>query len=165
MKLSYNRGKISLPRYQMTGPIPGKVGLSLRSCQWHPIDPTHMIGYFHCFGYPLELEGKTLLLKIPYTWVMGHGENKMVLTWKLQASWLAFIVLQGSVFTAKEESNQQGYPDISSANYNNDWPGKICPLVQCWHEHYGRNWWLRNVPPRLQYLNVQSPLGVSVWQG
>lgn len=48
-------------------------------------------------GCPLELDGKTLLLKIPHTLVKGYREIKMILNRKLPHYWLAFIVLEGSM--------------------------------------------------------------------
>lgn len=34
------------------------------------------------FGYPSELEGKTLLLTALHSWIKGHGEVRLVLTQK-----------------------------------------------------------------------------------
>lgn len=41
-----------------------------------------------------ELEGKTLLLKIPHTQGTGHGKRKLLLTWKLHPYWLVFTALK-----------------------------------------------------------------------
>lgn len=48
-------------------------------------------------GCPLELDDKTLLLKIPHTLVKGYREIKKILNRKLLPYWLAFIVLEGSM--------------------------------------------------------------------
>lgn len=48
-------------------------------------------------GYPAEFDNKTLLLKIPYSPVIVHGETKLVLAWKLWSYWLPFIMLAVSM--------------------------------------------------------------------
>lgn len=48
-------------------------------------------------GYPLELDGKTLLLKIPHTLVKRYREIKRILNRKFLPYWLAFILLEGSM--------------------------------------------------------------------
>lgn len=45
-------------------------------------------------GYPLQPNGKTLLLKTPLTHITEHREIKLVLNLKLQPYWLAFMVLE-----------------------------------------------------------------------
>lgn len=51
---------------------------------------------------------------------MGIGENKLVPNMQTSSIWLAFIVMQASVYTAKDKSNPQFYPDVNLSNYNND---------------------------------------------
>lgn len=46
------------------------------------------------FSWLIKLDGKTLVLKTRHTWVIGHEERKLVLTWKVLYT------------TLGEESNQ-----------------------------------------------------------
>lgn len=46
-------------------------------------DLQNNVGYCHCSWLPPELDGKTPLLKAPYTLVTGHGEIKLALARKL----------------------------------------------------------------------------------
>lgn len=46
--------------------------------------PPNIINYCtNCSWYPLELDGKTSLLKILHPYVIKHGKMKLACTWKL----------------------------------------------------------------------------------
>lgn len=60
---------------------------------------------------------------------MEHGEIKLTPTWKPHPYGKTFIVMEGDIHFTKGK-NHQSYSAINSMNYNNYWPGKICPLVQ-----------------------------------
>lgn len=45
-------------------------------------------------GYPPELNGKSSLLKTPQKRVLEHVEIMLVLTWKIDLFFLAFILLE-----------------------------------------------------------------------
>lgn len=42
---------------------------------------------------------------------------------------VARIVLEDSMHAIEEKCNQQSYPAVNSVRYNDDWPGKVGPLV------------------------------------
>lgn len=42
---------------------------------------------------------------------------------------VALIVLEESMHAIEEKCNQQSYPAVNSVRYNDDWPGKVGPLV------------------------------------
>lgn len=52
-------------------------------------------------SWHIKLDGKTLMLKTRHTWVIGHEERKLVLTWKVLYT------------TLGEESNQQSFPSVN----------------------------------------------------
>lgn len=68
-------------------------------------------------SFPLELDGRTLLLQTPHTLVPGCGDTMLVLTWKyfpvdwLSQSWKVLWWLLG------ETSHQQLYPAVSPVSY------------------------------------------------
>lgn len=68
--------------------------------------------------YPTELDGKSLLWKIPHIQAREYGEIRLVLNCKLHAYWLAFTVLEGIMLT------------YLSASCSKNQPGKTCHLVQ-----------------------------------
>lgn len=53
--------------------------------------------------YTLELDGKSLLLKTPHTWVIVLEESKLVQMQILHLYWLAFIALEGAVYTTRAQ--------------------------------------------------------------
>lgn len=70
-------------------------------------------------GFPLELDGTILLLKIPHTLIKGYKEIKMIVNRKLLPCWLAFIVLEGSMQAAeRKKSYQQTYLSMNLLTYN-----------------------------------------------
>ena len=75
----------------------------------------------------LELDDKTLLLKILHTLILKHGELKLVLTWKLITYWIAFIV---TFMLPKNQHNHLSNLAVNSIIRDNNYPGKIYPLVQ-----------------------------------
>lgn len=50
-----------------------------------------------------ELYINTLLLKIPYTLVVGHREISLEVTYKLPQCWLGFLMWEGVTKTAGRE--------------------------------------------------------------
>lgn len=89
-------------------------------------------------GCPLELDGKTLLLKLQHTLVTGHGEIKSVVTRKLPAA----RCLSG-----------RGYPDCCGRTGN---PSTILPtvnLVKCNNDQWGKD--------ALRYNSGMNAIGVT----
>lgn len=50
-----------------------------------------------------NLRVKTIVMKTPHISVLEQRENKMVFTWKLHPSWLAFIVLENTMHVTRGE--------------------------------------------------------------
>lgn len=59
----------------------------------------------------LEIDGRTLSLKIPYTWGTEHKETKLVLVQKFHLYWLDFI---GFLHTSERESHHQPHPALQT---------------------------------------------------
>lgn len=57
----------------------------------------------HSLGCLSELDGKTLLLKTPHNLITEHGEIKSVLTRKLLAGYLAFVVPEGIMLVGENK--------------------------------------------------------------
>lgn len=71
-----------------------------------------------------------------------HGHRtwkkiKLALTGKLPPRRLVFTVLEGSIQAARGAVINSLDPAVNPARNNKDWPGKIYPWVQSWHEGYG----------------------------
>lgn len=77
--------------------------------------------------YPLELGGKTLLLKTPCIRVTEQGEIKLTLIWKLHSYWLALLCRKAPYVLAEEKADYK-YPPVNPVNYHN-WPDKMFTLV------------------------------------
>lgn len=81
-------------------------------------------------NYPLELDRKTRLLKIPHAWRTLKNEmgididRHAIRTSKLSKHWTVLCVLSG------EKSKHQTYPAVTLMSYSNGCPGKTHPLVQ-----------------------------------
>lgn len=62
-----------------------------------------------------------------------------------------------------EESYQHSYLAVNTKSFNNNYLGKMCPLVQWWHECFGGNNFLIAVKACSRVRPV--PLIKSWWQG
>lgn len=98
-----------------------------------PIDPSNLqaIATAHGYpleGYPLELDGKILLLKTPYTWAIRHEEIELMPTWKLypywSTGWLSYS-WEAVSMQPGEKSYQQSHPFINLTSYSNNQPDKV----------------------------------------
>lgn len=99
-----------------------------------------------------EIHCISLLLQMPYTLVIRHGEINSVLAKKHPPCWLAHT-RRYSAGSWGTETHQQSYTEV---NCNNDRHNKIWPWVQQWHNVM----WLTNC--LLLGFNIQST-GGSVW--
>jgi hypothetical protein len=68
-------------------------------------------------GYPLEIDGKPLLLRIPHSW---NGEKS---SWRIHPYWQTFTVLEGIVNTTAINSPTQLRTHVS---YSKNWQSKKC---------------------------------------
>lgn len=71
------------------------------------------------------------------SWSQDMKEIKLALIGKLPPTWLVFTVLEGSIQAARRAVINSLDPAVNPARNNKDWPGKIYPWVQSWHEGYG----------------------------
>lgn len=80
--------------------------------------------------YPSELDVQSLLLKTPHNWVR---------TWRNQSGTdlVALSLLATFYGSAKfyacnfgKKSHEKCHHAVNPMNYNSDWLGKVCPLVQ-----------------------------------
>lgn len=71
---------------------------------------------------PLELDGKTLLLKISHTSVIGPGEIKVVLNWKCPPRGSLSSCQKMSCRLWREKSYPPFYLGVKLGNYNNELP-------------------------------------------
>lgn len=99
-----------------------------------------------------------------YRWMLEHSEFNLVLTWTFHPFWLPLIVLKGSMYPTRRESNHQSHPTVNTLSYNND------PLVKLWHQHHSINqllWDLSPVPEEKrntgQHFQVQN-LWWDLWK-
>lgn len=76
-----------------------------------------------------------------YRWMLEHSEFNLVLTRMFHPFWLPLIVLEGSMYPTRRESNHQSHPTVNTLSYNND------PLVKLWHQHHSINQLLRDLSP------------------
>lgn len=58
---------------------------------------------FNILNYSPEFDHENLLLGIAHSWIMEHGEIKLLLTSKVQPDCISFIELDGAKHTIKEE--------------------------------------------------------------
>lgn len=65
----------------------------------------------NALDYLPEFDGKALLLKTLHTWVTEPKELKIVVFQKLHSSLLIFIVMEGAMYTTRE-NNHQSYPNV-----------------------------------------------------
>lgn len=86
----------------------------------------------NALGCFLDLNNKTLTLKMSHAWVIELGEMKQVLTWKLHPYWL--IRLEGAMYTQKRVIIiSLAWLWTLKATLTSD------PMVQWCHEHHGSN--------------------------
>ena len=64
-------------------------------------------------GYPTKLSVQTILQTTQHTLVTGHGETKLVLTWKLPTGWFSQDWKEPCRLLG-ETNHQQCYPAVSS---------------------------------------------------
>lgn len=67
-----------------------------------PKDSTKLQTIAIAIAYPLKIEVKTLLLKIPHAWIIEHGEMKLAMTshdigGKQQSSLVLICEIQSSI--------------------------------------------------------------------
>ena len=85
--------------------------ISFSSCSVGPHRP-NKTGHCNCSCYFSVLNCKYPLRKITQSWVIGHGEIKLVVTWMLCSHWPAFIMLEWAMYsTPGEKCNDQSYLD------------------------------------------------------
>lgn len=101
-----------------------------RSSRYSSYSPATLQDAATVLSCPLELDGKTPLLKTPHTLVMGYRETKLVLDWKLPFCWLAFIVAESGLQAAEEGRALTALPRCEPESYGNSWLAETGPLVQ-----------------------------------
>lgn len=72
--------------------------------------------------FALELDGKTLLLKIPHTLVIRPGDIKLVLNWKCPLGGLLSSCQKMLCGLWREKSYPPLYLGLKQQNHNNDLP-------------------------------------------
>lgn len=103
-----------------------------------PLPPNNTGNCCCSWNCPPELDGKTLLLKIPHTLVPELGEIKLVLTWKPPPCWLAFIVLEGAIHAVETEKSSPASPSYKLW----DWSGRIMGAIGAWMLWSNHCFWL-----------------------
>ena len=70
-------------------------------------------------NYSPEFDSKILLLKMPYTYTVEHGEKQLEVSLDL----LVLFILPG------ENNNHQHHSAWNPMSYHNDLPGKTLPAI------------------------------------
>lgn len=100
---------------------------------------------------------KTLLLKMPHSWIIEREDLKLVLSWKLDPYRPSFIVLDGAVHTTRGGRQSSFSLSVNPMNYSNNWPGKRGPLGQDQHTCCGSNCTLSDWMWRLLHNMEPTP--------
>lgn len=78
---------------------------------------------------PPELDLKTLLVSTSHTLDTGHGNFKLLLTWKLLFCWLDCINTEVAVQASERRKKGQGhlwsFLVVNYGSYSNIWPDKV----------------------------------------
>ena len=80
-------------------------------------------------SYTPELDYKDLLPKTPHIWVILHREIKLIAIRETYPNWLAFIVIEGSIYNTGEEYKSLMLPSSKPCELQ-QWP---TTLAKCAH--------------------------------
>ena len=110
-------------QYQLWDISPWVIGQS------GPKDPKITQVIVIAFGCPPPLVGKILLLKMPYTLVIGLGKIKPNIDPEGSFLLATFHATRMCYAGSCEKSHQKSYLPVNLESYNKDQHGKIGPLV------------------------------------
>lgn len=90
-----------------------------------------------------KLDGKIVLMKMPYTSAAGHKEIKLELNQK-HPSWLTIVYcaiteVEGVIQATEDRSHKHFHLAVDATCDNTDLPGKIWIPMQEEHDCYGNN--------------------------